>query len=80
MDLVFSGFVRISLGSEHPQRGMIALAQCAIGLVVFVVAHVAAFMKAVSKDSEFGPVDILMKPVGCTSPIPTDPMRHWPNS
>jgi len=60
--IVFSIIVRTSLGAEHPQRGLIALSQFIVGLIVLLVAQGAAFMKAVSMGSEFGPPDIFMKP------------------
>ncbi len=61
--LIFAGSIGVRLYfDDSPIRGLWALGQLGLGTIVFVVAHVIAYMYACCHDAKLGPLDIVIKP------------------
>ena len=58
----------LTLGDDSAVRTLWTLAQALIGLMVFGIAHLSAYMLACTKTDKIGPFDYFMKPVEIWKP------------
>ncbi len=64
----WSIFARVTTPVNTGMRGKIALVQLFLGFCIFLGGHIWAFLYAIMKSADFGPIDVITKPFALWGP------------